>query len=146
MINENLICMDLDVSSKEEAVNALAKIAVDYGKVNSAKEYVAAVLEREKEYSTGVGYGVAIPHGKSSAVNEPFFMFAKAGELEWDSLDGKPVEIIFMIGVPMEGGNTHLKILATLSRMLMKEEFRTKLKNASDKTEVLDILAANNII
>ncbi len=125
IISENLVHLNLDASTKEEALAKLAKQAADNGKVNDEATYIDAVLKREEEFSTAVGFGVAIPHGKSDAVNEPFFMYASVDGVDWNAMDGNPVDMVFLIGVPMsDAGSTHLKILAALSRKLMKEPFR----------------------
>jgi len=85
-----------------------------------------------------VGFGVAIPHGKTDAVNEPFLGFAKTKDVEWAAPDGKPVDLVFIIGVPeAQAGDEHLRILAKLSRKLMKEEFRQLLRKANSKEDIL---------
>lgn len=141
LINEELIMLNLPASSQEEAIQLLGEKAKAQNKVSDVAAFKKAVLHRESEYSTAVGFGVAIPHGKTDAVNEPFLMFATVSSLDWKALDGKPVDIIFMIGVPEKDASTvHLKILANLSRKLMKEDFRNSLRGAKTPAEVMDVL------
>lgn len=146
IISENLVRLNLDASTKEEVLRQLAKTAAENGKVNNEDAYVEAVLKREEEYSTAVGFGVAIPHGKSDAVNEPFFMFASVNKIDWKSLDGEPVDMVFLIGVPTsDAGSTHLKILAALSRKLMKAPFRDALRQAKSPEDVIKVLEENEL-
>ncbi len=146
IITKELVQLNLDASSKEEALAKLAKIAAAEGKVNNEGTYVDAVLKREEEYSTAVGFGVAIPHGKTEAVNTPFLMFATVDSLDWKALDGAPVDMAFLIGVPEnEAGSTHLKILAALSRKLMKEDFRTELRSKTTPEEVISFLEESEL-
>lgn len=146
IISKELVRLNLEATTKVEALEKLAKQAADYGKVNNISTYIEAVLKREEEYSTAVGFGVAIPHGKSEAVNEPFFMFATVDKLDWNSLDGEPVDMVFLIGVPTkDAGSIHLKILAALSRKLMKAPFREALRSASTPEDVIKVLEENEL-
>jgi PTS system fructose-specific IIA component len=146
IISEELIQLDLDATSQEDALRALAEVAAKNGKVNNKENYIKAVLKREEEYSTAVGFGVAIPHGKTDAVNEPFVMFARVAEMDWKALDGNPIDLIFLIGVPTgDASTTHLKILASISRKLMQEEFRNSLRSAKSPAEIITVLKENAI-
>ncbi|MBC7087286.1 MAG: PTS sugar transporter subunit IIA [Tissierellales bacterium] len=141
LINENLILLNSNAKNKNDLIRDLSILANNDGKINNIDEYIEAVLKREREYSTAVGFGVAIPHGKSDSVIEPFLAFARVNDIDWDSPDGKPVDIVFLIGVPeKDAGSLHLKILANLSRKLMKEDFRESLRNISSKQELLEFL------
>lgn len=146
IISESLVQLNLNATTKDDALKQLATIAAKSGKINNEAEYINAVLKREAEFSTAVGFGIAIPHGKSNAVNEPFFMFARVGAIDWDSMDGEPIDMIFLIGVPMsDASSTHLKILASLSRKLMKEPFRNSLREAQTPKDLLDFLEASEL-
>ncbi|SNX54325.1 fructose PTS transporter subunit IIA [Thermoanaerobacterium sp. RBIITD] len=125
IINENLIMLNLKAKSKEDAIIELSKLAKKEGKITSIDVYTKSVFDREKTYTTGVGNGIAIPHGKSEAVKEAMIVFGKTNDgIEWESLDGKPVNIIFLLGVPDKNvNNLHLKLLSQLSRKLMNEDF-----------------------
>lgn len=142
MLTHDLILMTSKASTKLEVIQELAKCAVQQGKVNDAEAFVNAVLAREAEYSTGVGYHIAIPHGKSEAVLEPVLLYANVNDIDWQSMDDQPVKAVFMIGVPMASeGQVHLKILAQLSRQLMKQEFRDQLFNAQSKDDILELFS-----
>lgn len=143
LIDKKLIVLELDAKSKEEAICKLAQTAENNGKVISSGEYIESVFEREKTCTTGIGNGIAIPHGKSKSVKEAMIAFAKCKEgIEWDSLDGSPVEIIFLLGIPEQNvDNMHLKILSQLSRKLMNEDFVASLKSAESEDEVFAALS-----
>lgn len=146
LINKELIDLSLNASGKKEVIEALADMAYKAGRVNDKSNYVNAVLKREEDYSTAVGFGVAIPHGKTDAVTEPFLGFAKVTNVDWEALDNKPVDLIFIIGVPeKEAGSLHLKILASLSRKLMKEEFRKQLREVNSGDKLIKVLIDNEI-
>jgi PTS system fructose-specific IIA component len=146
LIDENLITMNLSAKTKEEAILLLAEKAKSENRLKDVRAFQEAVLKREEEYSTAVGFGVAIPHGKTDAVIEPFLMFATVQSIDWKALDDKPVDLIFLIGVPEADASTlHLKILASLSRKLMKEEFRTSIRSAATPEEVMKILEESEL-
>lgn len=147
IINENMIILDLEAKDKESAILELSKLALKEGKITSIDAFTKSVFEREKTYTTGVGNGIAIPHGKSDAVKEAMIVFGKSSHgIEWESLDGKPVNIIFLLGVPDKNvSDIHLKILSQLSRKLMNDEFVERLKMADAKDDVLEVLSDINI-
>ena len=146
IISKELVHLNLNASSKEDALIQLSKIAATNNKINNEEAYISAVLKREEEFSTAVGFGVAIPHGKSDAVNEPFFMFARTQNLDWNSMDGESVDLIFLIGVPTsDASSTHLKILAALSRKLMKEPFRNGLRTLETPEAVIEFLEQSDL-
>lgn len=142
LINKNLIVLDLKAKTKIEAIEELAKLAEKEEKIYSFDDYIKSVLDREKTYTTGVGNGIAIPHGKSKAVKEVMIVFGRSDDgIEWNSLDGKLVNIIFLLGVPAESvENIHLKVLSKLSRKLMNEEFVEALRRSKTKEEILEIM------
>lgn len=140
LLNEDSIILDCELKGKDEIIRYLANVALSINRIVETEPYIQAVLHRESEFSTGVGYGVAIPHGKSNVVKEAFVLFCKVNDVDWNSLDGTTVNMVFMIGVPeQDNSNEHLKILALLSRKLMKEEFRLALINSKTKEEVLSV-------
>ncbi|HHW13187.1 MAG TPA: PTS transporter subunit EIIA [Firmicutes bacterium] len=140
LLNSQLINLELKATSKEEAINELAALMAAGGYLHDVDEYIAAVMEREAIGSTGVGMGVAIPHGKSKAVREACVAFGKSEPgVDFSGPDG-PAHLIFLIAVPENADNQHLKILANLSRMLIHEEVRSKLKQATSHEEVLNAL------
>ncbi|HET6785139.1 MAG TPA: fructose PTS transporter subunit IIA [Erysipelotrichaceae bacterium] len=140
LLNEDSIILGCELKGKDEIIRYLANVALSINRIVETEPYIQAVLHRESEFSTGVGYGVAIPHGKSNVVKEAFVLFCKVNDVDWNSLDGTSVNMVFMIGVPeQDNSNEHLKILALLSRKLMKEEFRLALTNSKTKEEVLSV-------
>ncbi|WP_202077362.1 PTS sugar transporter subunit IIA [Caldalkalibacillus salinus] len=142
LLTEESILLSLQTNAKDACIKELTNALKKQGKINDAESYVNAVLKREDEGTTGIGFGVAIPHGKSSGVTEPGLAFAQLEEpVDWQSLDGVPVSIVFLIAVPeSQAGNEHLQILSTLSRKLIHEEFREKLNKAKNSQEVLQVL------
>lgn len=142
LINEKLILLDMDAKDKVDAIHQLTAVAQQAGKLSSVDNFTTSVLEREKSFSTGVGNGIAIPHGKSEDVKEVMIVFGKARRgVEWDSYDGNPVNMIFLLGVPAENvNNIHLTILSQLSRKLMEDDFIESLKNATTTQEILNVL------
>jgi len=140
LLNEDSIILNCELKNKEEIIRYLADVALSTNRIVLTEPYIQAVLHRESEFSTGVGYGVAIPHGKSNVVKEAFVLFCKVDDVDWNSLDGTSVNMVFMIGVPeQDNSNEHLKILAMLSRKLMKEEFRLALTNSKTKEDVMSV-------
>ena len=142
LLKEQHILLDLAAESKTDCIQKLASVMVETNVVKDLEVYKETVLKREEEGTTGVGFGVAIPHGKSSGVAFPGLAFAKlTNPIDWDSLDGEPVSHVFLIAVPEEqAGNAHLQILSTLSRKLIHEEFRNQLTEAKTISDIFNIL------
>ncbi|MFK4473614.1 fructose-specific phosphotransferase system IIA component [Paenibacillus sp. RC73] len=143
VIDKQLILLDVEAENKEEAIQELGQRAFDLGRLYSLENYLQAVSLREDEYPTSVGYSVAIPHGKSSAVKEPFVVYGKLKHsIVWNhEEEDATVNTIFLLGVPPKyPGNIHLKILANLSRNIMEEEFREKLFQSDSVNEVYGLL------
>lgn len=127
--------------NKTDVLNQMVDLMEKSGNLSEKETYRSAVFAREEEGTTGVGDGIAIPHGKSSAVTAPGLaaMVIKEG-VEYDALDGAPVDLIFLIAAPNTKDNVHLEVLSKLSVLLMKEEFTEALKAASSKEEFLQII------
>ncbi len=143
MLTSQLIVLDSTSSTKLEVIQELAHLAHVQGKVSDPQAFINAVLAREAEYSTGVGYHIAIPHGKDEAILEPVLLYARVQDIDWQSMDDQSVKSVFMIGVPAQSeGQVHLQILAKLSRSLMKEEFRETLFNAQSKEDILNLFSS----
>lgn len=143
LINANLIDLELYASDKESAIQQLAKLAEQEERLFDVSGYILDVLDRESEYTTGIGGGIAIPHAKSPAVKEAMIVFGRFKDgIEWSAADGKPVTMIFLLGVPNENiDNLHLKILSQLARKIVNEEFIDILRNASSKEEIIHCLS-----
>lgn len=142
LINERLIELSLDSDSKEEVIKNLADLICQDGRIDDCEGYIREVLNREKLSSTGIGFGIAIPHGKCQTVNTPTVAFGRLNRpIDWKSLDDQPVQVVFLLAVPEASAtNEHLKILAALSRKLMDDDFRMELLSAADKEILVDLL------
>ncbi|MFC7203605.1 fructose PTS transporter subunit IIA [Haloferax namakaokahaiae] len=137
-----LISLEEPPATKEGAIEFLLDLAVDAGRVSDRDAALAALLEREEEATTGVGFGIGIPHAKTDTVSQPTVAFARSTEgIDFDAMDDKPARLLFMILVPAEGGEDHLQILSALSRSLMHEDVRENLLEAESEEKVQDILA-----
>ncbi|MFW5795250.1 MAG: PTS sugar transporter subunit IIA [Bacillota bacterium] len=142
LVNEDLIKLNLKVNNKEEVLNEMINIISNNGNLKSKEEYYRTVFEREEQGTTGVGNGLAIPHGKSDAVSKECFAIVTLNKsIEWQSIDSKPVELVIMLAVPNKKANkTHIKLLSKLSSYLMDDHFRKDLMQASSKEEILDLI------
>ncbi len=141
LINENLISLDLQSTTKEKVVDELALLLFQNGLVTDKDLLVNEVMKRERHSSTGIGFGIAIPHAKSSIVKKPSLVFGKSKQgVDYESMDDEPAYIFFLIAVPETSLDLHLKTLATLSRKLIDDEFRESLLHATTKKEVLTLL------
>lgn len=140
-LTTDLIDLDHEPTTKQEAIEQLLDLAVDAGRVNDREQALADLRKREEEATTGVGMGIGIPHAKSAAVNEPTIAFTRSAEgIDFDSMDDEPATLIFMLLVPEEGGQEHLAMLSSLSRSLMHEETRTALREADSPERVESII------
>ena len=142
LLKEETVSLHLEAASRDDAIRNMAANLAQAGFLSDADAFVGAVVAREETGSTGIGFGVAIPHGKSAGVAQPGLAFARlTNPVDWNSMDGKPVSMAFLIAVPEEQvGNEHLKILVALSRKLIHEEFRNKLAGAASSKEIFEIL------
>lgn len=128
-------------ASKQETLDQMVDLMLKSGKINDREAYRQEVYRREEESTTGIGEGIAIPHGKGPFVDRPGLaaMVVKDG-VDFDSLDGEPVHLIFLIAAPNTKDNVHLDVLSKLSMLLMDEDFAANLKNASTVEEFLQIV------
>lgn len=133
--------MNLKAKGKDEVLDELIALLVGAGVVNEPRRFKEAILEREAQGTTGIGNGIAIPHAKTSAAIRPALAFGKSQDgVPFDSLDGNPAHLIFMIAVPEGEHNLHLEALSKLARLLMHDEFTNGLLNAKTKEEVLALI------
>ena len=144
-IDERTIALDIDETDQEAVIRRLAVLMKSTGTVLDVDAVVAAALEREAISTTGIGEGIAIPHAASAGCLAPTLGFARSrAGVDWNSLDGAPAHLIFMIAVPDALAETeHLKVLALLSRSLMTPSFRDCLTAAATPEDVLEVLAAS---
>lgn len=125
-------------ASKAEAIDQVVELMCATGKIRDKAAYREKVLEREEEGTTGIGEGIAIPHGKCSAVKEPgLAALVVPGGVDYDSLDGEPADLIFLIAAPDTKDNVHLDVLSRLSVLLMDEQFTANLRSARTVEEFL---------
>ncbi len=137
LIEERFVLFHVSAQTQQEAIEQVIKKASEQHRVSLIKEVVTAVMQREQESSTGFGKGIAIPHGKSAFVLEPTLLFARLTDaIEWNAMDGAPVDTLFMILVPESNHTTHLQILAKLARKLMHTEFVNQLATLQTPAEV----------
>ena len=124
--------------SKEEVINQMVDLMASNGNIINKEEYKRVVMEREKEGTTGIGEGIAIPHGKTEAVSKPgLSAMVIPNGVNFDSLDGQPAKLIFLIAAPNTKDNVHLDVLSRLSTLLMDTEFRKELLNAETPAEFM---------
>ena len=143
LLDKRSIDLNGKPGSKSEAIDQVVDLMLKSEKIRDKEAYRKEVYRREEESTTGIGEGIAIPHGKCDAVIKPGLaaMVVKDG-VDYDSLDGEPVNLIFLIAAPITKDNVHLDVLSKLSRLLMDEKFSEDLKNAKDVDEFLSIIDA----
>ena len=145
LLNEKSIMLNVKAVSKEDALQQITELMSKQGNVSDLELYRKDVLAREKEGSTGVGEGIAIPHAKSAAITKAGLAAMVIPEgVEFDSLDGQPAKIIFLIAVPQEAKNEHLDILSELSAKLMDTNFTAKLIAAKTVKEFISCFAQDS--
>jgi fructose-specific phosphotransferase system IIA component len=139
IIDKTLINLDLSATSKLDAIITMSKMAENVGRLGNLDIYCQAVKNREDQVSTDMGFGIAIPHGKSDEVLEPFVVFAKLKEpIIWNEEENSKVNLIFMIGAPENSqDNVHLKILSQLAGKLMDEDFLNDLRSVTEEETAL---------
>ena len=141
LLHKEGINLNINPSDKSECINELIDLMDKTGNINNKEEYRKAILAREDLSTTGIGDGIAIPHGKTSAVKRASLAAAVCKQgVDYDSLDGMPAHLIFMIAVPDNNDNLHLEVLARLSTILMDEGFRKSLIDCTDKDEFLKLI------
>lgn len=133
--------LGVSVGSKEEAINKLVDLMCATGKISDKDAYKEGILAREALTSTGIGEGIAIPHAQVASVKAPgLAAMTVPNGVDYESLDGQPAHLFFMIAAPADGGSTHLQALAKLSALLMDEGFRQDLLNAKTPEEFLSMI------
>lgn len=142
LVKEKFIDLELVSNEKTGVLAELAAVAAKSSKVANKKAFLKAILEREALGSTGIGNGVAIPHGKSKAVRDFILVFARKNTgVEFGALDGEKTYLFFALASPEEKVGMHLKILAEISRMVKDKFIVEQLKRAKDKKEIVKIVA-----
>ena len=141
LLTKEAIDLNVKATNKKDVIEKAVELMQYNGNINNKEEYLKLVMKREEEGSTGVGEEIAIPHGKGESISEPGLaaMVIQEG-VNFDSLDGKPIKLLFLIAAPNSKDNLHLEVLSRLSALLMDEKFRKKLLNAKTKEEFLKII------
>ena len=141
LLSEKAIELNVKAKDKNDIINKMAELMLKTGRITDVNEYKELVFKREEEGTTGVGEGIAIPHGKGNCVTEPGLVAMVVPEgVGYNALDGKPVNLLFMIAAPDTNSNLHLDVLSRLSTMLMDADFKNKLISAKSKKEFLEII------
>jgi fructose-specific phosphotransferase system IIA component len=140
-LKENCIITNLKSRDKEGVLRELIKLFEKNGYIKDGEKVLETVLEREKLGSTGIGQGIAIPHAKTEQINDILCAVGiSQNGVDFDSLDGEPVFIIFLVLAPTKSIGQHLKTLAKIARLLKDKVFRNSLRNAKTPAEVLKII------
>ena len=139
-LSTEFVIPELKGKTKEEVINELIDLFKEDERVNDLEKIRTSVLEREKIMSTGVGKGFAIPHAKTLAATDILVAFGKLPKaIDFEALDGKPVNLVFLLVGKENMVGPHIKLLSRISRMMNKDAFREELANASTKEEILEI-------
>ena len=138
LLRKDVMLLDLQATEKTAVIEEMIHSLVDHGYVTDFETFKEGILAREALTSTGLGDGIAMPHSKNSAVKEATVLFAKSNKgVDYESLDGQPTDLFFMIAAPEGANDTHLAALAELSQYLMKDGFADKLRKVSSPDEVI---------
>ena len=138
LLNKKVMLLDLQATTKEAAIDEMINSLVDNGVVTDFDVFKAGIMAREAQTSTGLGDGIAMPHSKNAAVKEATVLFAKSNKgVDYESLDGQPTNLFFMIAAPEGANDTHLAALAELSKYLMQDGFADRLRKVTSPDEVI---------
>lgn len=141
LLKIDTVLIDLNSSSKMSVIDELIQVLNHSGKLNDKQQFKEAILTRESQSTTGIGEGIAIPHAKTAAVKTPAIAFGRSKDgIDYESLDGKPAHLFFMIAASEGANNAHLETLSRLSSLLMDEEFRASLLSAKDANEIIQLI------
>lgn len=141
LLTKSSIIIDLAETNKNEFLSQMAHFMISLNGLSGADEVAAKILDRESEMSTGIGYGIAIPHARISGIDRLYMVAARSEQgLEFNAIDEQPVHLIFMMISPANTSIEHTQILSSLSRIMSYEEVRTKLLKAEDSEQFLDVI------
>ena len=142
LLNEQLIKLNLESQTKIEVLSEMVDLLASSGDIKDKDLFLDSVVDREAMGSTGIGNGVAIPHGRVDVAQNLVIAFGRSKQgVEFDSLDKEPVYLFFMLAAPKQDVGAYLKALAELSRLLKEEEFRIALLDAESNRQVIDIIS-----
>ncbi len=141
ILKEKCIILDLKAKEKTAALEEIVDNLEEQKEIPDKKDFLQAMIEREKAKSTGIGRGIALPHAKTKSLKKPVIAFARSQEgIDFESLDGKPVHLIFALGSSEMQEDFYLDALARLASLLRSERFRRSLIEAKDSSEVLKVI------
>ena len=136
LLSKNAIKLNGIANDKTDVINQMVDLMMNNGNIIDKEAYKSTVMQREKEGTTGIGEGIAIPHGKSDSVSKPgLSAMVIPNGVEFESLDGQPAKLLFLIAAPNTKDNIHLDVLSRLSTLLMDVKFREKLINAKKRKQ-----------
>jgi fructose-specific phosphotransferase system IIA component len=139
-LDKQLILYNLKANSRKDVISKLADLFVVKGIVTDKQAYLDSVEVREREGTTGIGDGIAIPHGQTAAVTDSQVAIAKLqSPVEWNSMDGNPVEYVFLLAIPEGGSVEHLKILSEIAGDLMDDDVRARLNKARSVNDLATV-------
>lgn len=145
LIKPELIKLDLQSYRKPDIISEIVQMMVSAGMLSSAEPFLNSVLERESLGTTGIGKGIAIPHGKSDAIDQVVMCFARSKKgVDFEALDGNPVHLIVLLAAPLESNSDYLQALTRLSRFLRHKPFRESLLAAETKDDVIFLLTSED--
>lgn len=134
---------DMSSTTKTDAIMELVALLKRSGTIAEEDAVAKVVLEREELGSTGIGEGIAVPHGKSDAVDRVIAAFGRSEKgINFESVDKQPVHLLFLLVAPIDSAGPHLMALARISRILKNRDFRKSLENAKDKSEILEMFGS----
>lgn len=142
IIEEGCISFDVDLHTKEEVFEYLVNQLLEVDVISSKEKFLKALYYRETLSETGIGGGIAIPHGKDDCVNQASIAFVRLlRPIEWESMDDKPVQFVFLLAIPnSENNEIHLRMLSELARSLIKKEVIEKVEKAKTSEEFLKVI------
>ncbi len=136
------LCLELEATEKIPAIKEMADMLDNTGKIEDKKIFLKYLLEREELETTGIGDGIALPHGRTDVVREMCMVFARSSTgIDFEALDDKPVRLFFLIAAPKSESTKVLKLLAKISRLLHNKNFRETLLQANSKQQIIDLIS-----
>ncbi len=142
ILSPECVCVPLEASTKREAIERLIGLLASSGKLTNSAAVLQAVLDREQIRSTGIGYGLAVPHGKSTAVPSLMMAVGKpAAPIDFGANDGEPASVIVLLTSPVDQTGPHIQALARISRLMLLESFRQAVAETSSAAELYQVIA-----
>lgn len=145
VLKENQVFLNFEAENKDQAIEKFIAALQDTGAIKEPEALKDALFEREKLGTTGVGGGIAMPHARSSAIKDLTVAFFRSKDgIDFKSIDGAPVHLIFMLLAPVSSGGPYLKLLAKISRLLRSDDFKNGLLEAEDAATIMQIIQDND--